>query len=119
MILPVHLEGQTIRDAYGRVVVSAINPCNMAERRMIVKALNNLIGGRSHGKSANGEAPSPARGQGAVIPSVAGETAKTESRSPAQSPRRNRQCRTVRCLPPALLPPAAADGVDCVMATGG
>ena len=40
MKLPVRLEGHTIRDANGRVIVSALNPCNDAERRQIVKALN-------------------------------------------------------------------------------
>ena len=37
---PWHIEGQTIRDANGYVVVSAINPCNMSTRRLIVEAVN-------------------------------------------------------------------------------
>ena len=40
MKLPVKLEGHTIWDAEGRVIVSALNPCTDAERRQIVKALN-------------------------------------------------------------------------------
>ena len=37
---PWRIEGQTIRDANGYVVVSAINPCNMSTRRLIVEAVN-------------------------------------------------------------------------------
>ncbi len=37
---PWHLQGYTIRDAKGGVVVSAIAPCNMATRRQIIKAVN-------------------------------------------------------------------------------
>ncbi len=40
---PWRIEGQTIRDANGYVVVSAINPCNMATRREIVAAVNALL----------------------------------------------------------------------------
>lgn len=37
---PWRIEGQTIRDRDGYVVVSAINPCNMSTRRLIVEAVN-------------------------------------------------------------------------------
>ena len=37
---PWHIEGETIRDRDGGVVVSAINPCGMSTRRMIVDAVN-------------------------------------------------------------------------------
>ena len=37
---PWHIEGQTILDADGNVVVSAINPCDMNTRRLIVHAVN-------------------------------------------------------------------------------
>lgn len=37
---PWELVGQTIRDANGDVVVSAINPCDMKTRKMIVAAVN-------------------------------------------------------------------------------
>ena len=37
---PWYIDGQTIRDANGYVVVSAINPCGMATRRRIVRAVN-------------------------------------------------------------------------------
>ena len=37
---PWELVGQTIRDANGDVVVSAINPCGMETRKMIVAAVN-------------------------------------------------------------------------------
>ena len=30
----------TVRDAEGRVIISALNPCNMTERRQIVRAVN-------------------------------------------------------------------------------
>lgn len=40
MKLPTRLEGHTIFDADGRVIVSALNPCTDAERRQIVEALN-------------------------------------------------------------------------------
>ena len=39
---PWRIDGQTVRDADGNVVVSAINPCGMATRRRIVKAVNEL-----------------------------------------------------------------------------
>lgn len=39
---PWEFVGQTIRDANGDVVVSAINPCDMETRKMIVKAVNAL-----------------------------------------------------------------------------
>ena len=44
---PWHLVGQTIRDANGYVVVSALNPCGMATRQLIVDAVNSssLAGG--------------------------------------------------------------------------
>ena len=41
MKLPLVLEGHTVRDAEGRVVISAFNPCTDAERRQIVKAVNH------------------------------------------------------------------------------
>jgi len=41
---PWHLQGYTIRDAEGGVVVSAIAPCNMATRRQIVDAVNGSTG---------------------------------------------------------------------------
>lgn len=37
---PWRIEGDTIRDASGGVVVSALNPCNMSTRRLIVDAVN-------------------------------------------------------------------------------
>ena len=37
---PWRIEGDTIRDAAGGVVVSALNPCNMSTRRKIVDAVN-------------------------------------------------------------------------------
>lgn len=40
MKLPLTIEGHTIRDAQGRVIVSALNPCNGEERRQIVEAVN-------------------------------------------------------------------------------
>ena len=41
MKLPLVLEDcGTVRDADGRVVVSAINPCTLKERREIVRAVN-------------------------------------------------------------------------------
>lgn len=40
MKLPLQIDGATVRDAEGRVIISALNPCNMAERRQIVKAVN-------------------------------------------------------------------------------
>lgn len=40
MKLPLRLEGHTIWDADGRVIVSALNPCNDKERRQIVDAVN-------------------------------------------------------------------------------
>ena len=40
MQLPLRLDGNTIRDAEGRVIVSAINPCTPDERRQIVEAVN-------------------------------------------------------------------------------
>lgn len=39
---PWELVGHTIRDANGGVVVSAINPCGMGTRKMIVAAANVL-----------------------------------------------------------------------------
>lgn len=43
MKLPLVLDGLTIRDAAGRVIVSALNPCTLQERRQIVKAVNASI----------------------------------------------------------------------------
>lgn len=40
---PWYIDGQTIRDAEGYVVVSAINPCGMATRRRIVEAVNEIF----------------------------------------------------------------------------
>ena len=41
MKLPLVLEDSgTVRDAGGRVVISKINPCTVAERREIVRAVN-------------------------------------------------------------------------------
>ena len=40
---PWRLEGETIRDANGDVVISALNPCGMATRLLIVKAVNALL----------------------------------------------------------------------------
>ncbi len=37
---PWRIEGETIRDRDGGVVVSAINPCGMSTRRLIVDAVN-------------------------------------------------------------------------------
>jgi hypothetical protein len=37
---PWHIEGETIRDRDGGVVVSALNPCTMSTRRKIVDAVN-------------------------------------------------------------------------------
>lgn len=39
---PWKLDGDTIRDASGGVVISAINPCNTAVRKMIVESVNTL-----------------------------------------------------------------------------
>ena len=41
MKLPLYMDGVTVRDAEGRVIISALNPCTVAERRQIVKAVNN------------------------------------------------------------------------------
>ena len=41
---PWRLDGATIRDAEGGVVVSALNPAGMGARRLIVKAVNGLGG---------------------------------------------------------------------------
>ena len=40
MKLPLEIVGAAVRDADGRVIISALNPCNMTERRQIVKAVN-------------------------------------------------------------------------------
>lgn len=37
---PWRIDGQTIRDAEGGVVMSALNPASMATRRLIVEAVN-------------------------------------------------------------------------------
>ena len=39
---PWKLDGDTIRDASGGVVISAINPCNTAVRKMIVESVNAM-----------------------------------------------------------------------------
>ena len=39
---PWKLDGDVIRDASGGVVISAINPCNTAVRKMIVESVNTL-----------------------------------------------------------------------------
>ena len=39
---PWRMDGETIRDADGHVVISALNPCGMATRRRIVRAVNDL-----------------------------------------------------------------------------
>ena len=43
MHLPLRLDGHTIRDADGRVIVSAINTISLYERRQIVKGVNALM----------------------------------------------------------------------------
>ena len=43
MKLPLRLEGHTIRDAEGSVIVSALNPCTDKERQQIVDAVNATI----------------------------------------------------------------------------
>lgn len=43
MHLQLRLDGHTIRDADGRVIVSAINPISLYERRQIVKGVNALM----------------------------------------------------------------------------
>ena len=40
MKLPLEIVGAAVRDAEGRVIISALNPCNMQERRQIVAAVN-------------------------------------------------------------------------------
>lgn len=40
MKLPLVLEGHVVRDAEGRVIISALNPCTDAERRQIARAVN-------------------------------------------------------------------------------
>lgn len=39
---PWKLDGDTIRDVNGDVVISSINPCNTAVRKMIVESVNTL-----------------------------------------------------------------------------
>lgn len=39
---PWKLDGDTIRDVNGDVVISAINPCNTAVRKMIVESVNTM-----------------------------------------------------------------------------
>ena len=39
---PWKLDGDVIRDASGGVVISAINPCNTAVRKMIVESVNAM-----------------------------------------------------------------------------
>ena len=41
---PWRIDGQTIRDADGVVVMSALNPASMATRRLIVEAVNHYHG---------------------------------------------------------------------------
>ena len=38
--LPLEIVGAAVRDAEDRVIISALNPCDMQERRQIVKAVN-------------------------------------------------------------------------------
>ena len=57
---PWRIDGQAIRDAEGRVVVSAINPATMAEKRLIVKAVNHAVDeeiGRKAKKDLTKETP--------------------------------------------------------------
>lgn len=44
---PWRLEGETIRDANGDVVVSALNPCGIATRERIVQAVNERKAGNT------------------------------------------------------------------------
>ena len=46
MKLPLEIVGAAVRDAEGRVIISALNPCNMQERRQIVAAVNATAEGR-------------------------------------------------------------------------
>ena len=39
---PWKLDGDTIRDVNGNVVISSINPCNTAVRKMIVESVNAM-----------------------------------------------------------------------------
>ena len=56
---PLYLDGATVRDASGRVVISALNPCTMEERREIVAAVNATIcpEARSPHRATQAEAP--------------------------------------------------------------
>lgn len=56
---PWYIEGQAIRDANGCVIVSAINPCDMATRRRIVDAVNELELLLAAGAINNPETESP------------------------------------------------------------
>ncbi len=71
---------------------------------------DDFIGGRSHGKSANGEAPIALQAGGAKNPSVVGETAKTSNKPRRKPPRRNRQGCPARSS--ATLPTAKAEGAS-------
>ena len=69
---PWHLVGQTIRDAAGYVVVSALNPCGMATRQLIVDAVNSssLVGGAM--EKPQTESPNAgASGTGEYVPRAA------------------------------------------------
>ena len=70
---PWHIVGQTIRDAQGYVVVSALNPCGMETRRQIVAAVNSasLAGGAM--EKPQTESPNAgASGTGEYVPRAAG-----------------------------------------------
>ena len=56
---PLYLDGATVRDATGRVVISAPNPCTTEERREIVAAVNATIcpDARSPHRANHAEAP--------------------------------------------------------------
>lgn len=40
MKLPLHIDGVTVRDAEGRVIISALNPINIEERELIINYVN-------------------------------------------------------------------------------
>ena len=45
MKLPLQIDGaSTVRDDNGRVIISAMNPCTVEERRQIVRAINGSLG---------------------------------------------------------------------------
>ena len=49
---PWRVEGNTIWDAEGGVVVSALNPCDRATRRLIVDAVNQINNARGIARTA-------------------------------------------------------------------